>query len=323
MRADRLINILMLLQNHPRLTCEALAAELEVSVRTIYRDLEALSMAGIPLYTERGPGGGVSLVEAYRTNLTGLSPQEARALFMLGVPAPLAELGVDQELKTALWKLAAALPDARRQEESQARQRVHLDSSAWFHSFEPLPALKTLYQALWQDRRVRATLRLAFDARVELVLEPYGLVAKAQAWYLVSRHDGRMRVDPAARLLQAEILPETFSRDPDFNLAAFWEAYRREFERDQPLYPVRLRVHPELFASPGSGFARWSRPGAAPAEVDAHGWYVLNLDFESLYAARKELLAYGCAVEVLEPVQLRRSMQDFGRQIAGVYERSL
>jgi predicted DNA-binding transcriptional regulator YafY len=320
MRADRLVNLLMLLQTHPRLTCETLSVELEVSVRTIYRDLDALSQAGIPLYTERGPGGGVSLVEAYRTNLTGLSPQEARALFMLGVPAPLADLGVDQELKTALWKLAAALPDTRRQEESQARQRVHLDSTPWSHSRMPLPGLPALYEALWGDRRVRAALRLDFEARVTLELEPYGLVAKAQTWYLVARQGGRMRVDPAALFLQVEVLPETFTRPPDFDLAAFWEAYCREVEGVQPHYPVRLRVHPELFHHPLSGFSRHEDRGTQPAARDPHGWYLLELDFESLYAARKELLAYGGAVEVLAPVQLRRCMADFGIQIAGVYE---
>jgi predicted DNA-binding transcriptional regulator YafY len=141
MRADRLISLLMFLQTRGRMTAQELAKELEVSERTVYRDIKALSTAGVPIYTMRGPGGGCALLDSYRTDLTGLTDDEVRALFMLSIPAPLAELGVSQELEAALLKLSAALPAARRYEENRVRQRILLDSIPWFHPHEPVPHL--------------------------------------------------------------------------------------------------------------------------------------------------------------------------------------
>ena len=143
MRADRLLSLLMLLQARGRMTAQELAAELEVSERTIYRDINALSASGVPVYAESGPGGGCALLDSYRTNLTGLTADEARALFMLNIPAALDQLGVTQELKAALLKLSAALPEARRRDEERIRQRIHLDSTWWFQAEEPLPHLQT------------------------------------------------------------------------------------------------------------------------------------------------------------------------------------
>src|SRR5512147_2861952 len=153
MRADRLLSLLMLLQARGRMTAQELARELEVSERTIYRDINALSASGVPVYAESGPGGGCALLDSYRTNLTGLTADEARALFMLSIPAPLDQLGVGQELRAALLKLSAALPSSRRPDEERARQRIHIDSLAWFQGEDPVPHLHTLQQAVWQDRR--------------------------------------------------------------------------------------------------------------------------------------------------------------------------
>ncbi|RPH59405.1 MAG: HTH domain-containing protein, partial [Chloroflexi bacterium] len=152
MRADRLLALLMLLQTRGTLTAQALAAELEVTERTIYRDVTALSAAGVPVYTERGPGGGIALVESYQTDLTGLRPEEAQALSMLAIPEPLVRLGVGTELKAALLKLSAAIPAAAREKQAQARQRIHLDAAWWFQPEEPTPHLPALQQAVWQDR---------------------------------------------------------------------------------------------------------------------------------------------------------------------------
>jgi predicted DNA-binding transcriptional regulator YafY len=173
----------MLLQTRGRMTARDLATELEVTERTIYRDLTALSAAGVPVYAERGPGGGVALVEEYRTTLTGLTPDEARALFMMSVPAPLTQLGVGQEFKAALLKLSASLPDSRRAEQGRARQRILLDSAWWFQSGEDVPCLQTVQQALWADRPLRLQVRWDFfDTQFEQEAEPYGLVAKASVW---------------------------------------------------------------------------------------------------------------------------------------------
>jgi predicted DNA-binding transcriptional regulator YafY len=219
MRADRLLSLLMLLQTHGRMTAQNLATELEVTERTIYRDLTALSTAGVPVYTERGPGGGVELVEEYRITLTGLTPEETRALFMVSVPAPLNKLGVGQEFKSALLKLSASLPDSRRFEQSRVRQRILLDSTWWFQSGEDVPSLQTVQQALWQDRRLWLQLRWDFfDTQIEEVAEPYGLVAKASVWYLVYGRAGNTQVTRLSQVLAAEILPATFLRPADFDL---------------------------------------------------------------------------------------------------------
>ncbi|HEX2910651.1 MAG TPA: HTH domain-containing protein [Chloroflexia bacterium] len=186
MRADRLIALLMLLQSHGSMTAQALAETLEVSERTIYRDINALGIAGIPVMTERGPGGGCSLLDSYRTNLTGLTEEETRALFMLNLPAPLSQLGVAPELKSALLKLSAALPVTRRSAEERVRQRIHLDATWWFQPEEPLPCLTKLYQAIWEDALVYVKYRVRFEPRgeveIEQLVEPYGLVAKASVW---------------------------------------------------------------------------------------------------------------------------------------------
>src|SRR5512147_1801731 len=202
MRADRLLSLLMLLQARGRMTAQELAQELEVSERTIYRDINALSASGVPIYAESGPGGGCALLDSYRTNLTGLTADEARALFMLSIPAPLDQLGVTQELKTALLKLSAALPEARRHDEARIRQRIHLDSLGWFQEAGAEPHLQTLYRAVWEDRKVAVTLRLEFGAflqtQIEQVIAPYGLVAKAGVWHIVAAVDDRLRVYRAA-----------------------------------------------------------------------------------------------------------------------------
>ena len=172
MRADRLLSILLLLQGRGRMTAEELAEELEVSVRTIYRDIDALSAAGVPVYTDRGPGGGCSLLESYRTNLTGLTQSEVQALFMLSIPSPLVDLGVSQELRMALLKLSAALPKAAQRAEERARSRIHLDSTWWFQSGEPVPHLPTIQEALWTDRKLVVRYRLPFASQVERRVDP-------------------------------------------------------------------------------------------------------------------------------------------------------
>jgi predicted DNA-binding transcriptional regulator YafY len=330
MRADRLLSILMLLQSRGQMTAGALAGELEVSERTIYRDLDALSAAGVPVYAERGPGGGCALLDSYRTTLTGLTQEEVRALFMLSVPAPLAELGVDQELKMALLKLSAALPATRRGDEARARQRIHLDSSGWFESREPVPHLQTLQRAVWEDRKLRLAYRLRFEARAEWLVAPYGLVAKANVWHLVCAREGHLRVYRVSQVVEAVIAEESFERPADFDLAAFWQAWCAEVEENRPNYPVVVRVAPDLvpwlpsyFGAPiREEIARCQReraPDAAGDSPDGEGWIRVTLPFESLHEARERLLGFGGAVEVLAPQALRQGMVDFARQVVARY----
>jgi predicted DNA-binding transcriptional regulator YafY len=316
MRADRLLSLLMLLQTRGIQTAQSLAAELEVTERTIYRDVTALSAAGIPVYTERGPGGGISLVEDYRTNLTGLNADEVRALFMLSIPAPLDQLGVGNELRMALLKLSAALPNSRRADESTARQRIHLDAAGWFQSEEPTPHLKTIQSALWSDRSLDISYHSDFAAEIEMLIAPYGLVAKSSIWYLVGARDDHIRVLRVSRVRQARLREERFERPPVFDLPGFWKSWCDEFESSRLKIPVTLRVSPSL-----AKILAENRPETltSPPAIEPDGWQTITLTFESLEAARTRILGYGGAVEVLEPLALRRSVQDFAYQISSRY----
>lgn len=319
MRADRLISLLMLLQLRGRLTAQELADELEVSIRTIYRDLEALDATGVPVFTERGPGGGCGLIEAYRTSLTGLNTEEVQALFMLSIPPALLQLGVGSELRAAFLKLAAALPDSRRHEEDRTRQRIHIDSTAWFHTERPVPCLRSLYQAIWGDELVRVRLRLPFAAQAVLEVAPHGLVAKADTWHLVSQQLGRWRVDPVADILEVVHTGQKFQRVVDFFLPEFWEAYCRDIEADRARLRVSVRVKPELLAFLPQLLADADHSAAETYPVDDTGWCYVDIIFENLINARSQLLAYGGSVEVLAPHQLRLSLQDYATQIVNLY----
>ena len=318
MRADRLLSLLMLLQARGRMTAKALSEEVQVSERTIYRDMEALSIVGVPLYAEAGPEGGFALLDSYRTTLTGLTEGEVRALFMLSIPAPLAELGVSQELRSALLKLSAALPDARRHDEEQVRQRFHLDSSWWHQNQDAVPHLQTVHQAMWQDRRLHLTYRPIPTVEIEQCVDPYGLVAKAGIWYLVCAREGRVRAHRVAALLDVRMSEATFERPADFDLAAFWQTWCAEREQRYTAYPVTVRVAPNFVPVLPVYFdsIRDEIERAVPA---GDGWLTLELAFESLIAARDRLLSFGRGVEVIRPLALRKSIQDYAEQIVALY----
>jgi len=319
MRADRLLALLLLLQSRGRITASELATELEVSARTIFRDLVALSTAGVPVYCERGPGGGVALVEEYRTTLTGLTPDEARALFALSVLAPLDQLGMGQSLKSAFLKLSAALPYSRRSDELHIRQRIHIDSTGWHETQPTIPCLGTIQQALWQDNLLHIQYRSLQNAVIEQVVAPYGLVAKVNLWHLIYGWQGSMRVLRVSAITQAEMLAETFSRPVDFHLAAFWESWCAANEA-QPAYIARVRVSPELL--PNLSYfldERFRHLRTTDRCTDPDGWTSLDLPFESFHSARTRLLGLGRAVEVLEPEPLRKSILDFAAQIIDLY----
>ncbi|MBN1888649.1 MAG: WYL domain-containing protein [Thermoflexales bacterium] len=324
MRADRLLSLLMLLQARGQMTAQELAGQLEVSVRTIYRDIEALSTAGVPVYAERGPGGGCSLIDGYRTSLTGLDASEVRALFMLSIPASLDELGAGRELKSALLKLAAALPAARHQDEERVRQRIYLDWSVEGQTKEPVPHLQTMQQAVWEDR----VLHLAYHLQIgphalsfKRQVDPYGLVARAGIWHLVCAGDGRMRVYRVSRVLDARITDERFERPADFDLVAFWKAWRAGQAENRLPYLVEARVSPQLVPLLplylGESIHKVIAQAGSP---DAEGWVTLTLAFDSLEHARERLLEMGGAIQVMEPEALRNSVIDFAAQITALYK---
>lgn len=245
MRADRLLSILMLLQTKGRMTAHDLAEQLEVSERTIYRDLEALSMAGVPVYTERGPGGGCALVDGYQTRLTGLTETEVQALFLLNIAGPLADLGLGRALDDAMLKLTAALPQSSREHADFVRQRFHLDTTWWYHTDEPTSCLQILQEALWRDRKLLLFYHEDDGAWSERLAEPYGLVSKAGVWYLIASCHDEKCVFRVTRIHQATLSDESFMRQQDFELASYWSDYCAHIETNRPNYATSLRLAPD------------------------------------------------------------------------------
>jgi predicted DNA-binding transcriptional regulator YafY len=310
----------MLLQIRGKMSALMLAEELEVSERTVYRDMDALAMAGVPVYAERGPGGGISLLEDYTTRLNGLSTAEARALFMLSIPGPLQQLGIGAEMKAALLKLSAALPETLRSEQEAARQRIHLDANAWGQAGEAPPQLAVLQRALWQDRRVEILIHTVFGVQIELVVDPLGLVSKASDWHLVARRETGLRVFRIADLLHARQLDEPFTRPVEFSLSAFWEAYCSQVEAERGLYWVQMRISAglahELPLRLGER-AVGVLENAGPA--DEVGWRMVRMPFDSLEQARDKIFSFGGAAQVLGPQALVYSLIDYAEQIRKVY----
>jgi predicted DNA-binding transcriptional regulator YafY len=321
MRADRLISILMLLQSRGRMTARQLAEELEVSERTIYRDVEALSLSGVPIYAEHGPGGGLALLDSYRTTLTGLNKEELRALFMMfSTPGPLDKLGVRLELQSAMLKLSAALPNDSRGDEEKVRQRFYLDWSWWFHNQEPVPHLGTIHQAVWEDRRLRLYYRNFLSLPTEVEVEPYALVAKAGIWHLVGSVEGALHVFNISWLTNVEVRDGTFTRPENFDLAAFWQRWCSEYEKNKHAFMATLRISPALVRILPLYFGRQISDLVQQAgPPDSEGWISLTLSFESLEAARERILNFGSAAEVLEPLALRCSVLDYAEQIVNYY----
>ena len=229
MRASRLLSLLLLLQTRGRLTAAELAQEPEVSIRTVYRDVEALGAAGVPLYADRGPTGGYQLLDGYRTRLTGLTGDEAAALALAGIPGPAAELGLGALLAAAQLQVQATLPAGLRERIAQLGERFLLDAPGWSHIGEETPHLAEVAEAVWQQRAIRVRYQRWNGSVGEATLEPLGIVLKAGIWYLVAQGRGKARTYRVSRLLELTMLDDGFARPADFNLAAFWRTFAERF----------------------------------------------------------------------------------------------
>jgi predicted DNA-binding transcriptional regulator YafY len=310
MRADRLLSILLLLQLHARLTARVLAKRLEVSERTILRDMEALGTAGVPVVADRGAGGGWRLVDGYKTNVSGLNEAEIQALFATRPSKLLADLRLDKASDAALVKLLSVLPAVNRRGAELAWQRIHIDVSGWNRSRDPVPHLPLLQQALWRDRRVRIVYEREGCASSERVLDPLGLVAKGAVWYLVGAIDGDVRSYRVSRIRDAAILDESFTRPPDFDLAAFWQRSAETFRERLPRFHVVARVRAAALPL----LQMMMRFGAIDEIRDDR----VTMHFDSEEVARITLLGFGTRVEVIEPESLRIAIAVEAREIAGV-----
>jgi predicted DNA-binding transcriptional regulator YafY len=334
-RADRLIHLVLLLQARGRMTARDLARELEISVRTVYRDLEALSAAGVPVLAESGPGGGCQLIDGYRFALRGLRPAEAEALLILGVPAALRDLGLDSAAGAALRhiRVASGLPD--RPEDDQAL--VHLDMPRWFHRGEDVPHLQTLAEAVRQRRCVAlehqpassrpAASRPGADGQAGRharppVVHPLGLVNKAGTWYLVASRDGRdaPAVFRVSRVSSARLLDQPVRRPAGFELAGFWERWSVDFAASRPRLAVRVRAAPAALALLPEVFGDSVHDAlAAAGPPDRAGWQAVTLSFDHTLAAAHRLAGFGGLIEVLSPASVREQLLVTAREILSRY----
>ncbi|KUO13220.1 helix-turn-helix transcriptional regulator [Streptomyces sp. DSM 15324] len=323
MRAARLIKMVLLLQSRPAMTGAELARELEVSERTVTRDAQALSEAGVPVYAERGRAGGYRLVGGYRTGLTGLARSEAEALFLSGVPGALREMGLEDAASAARLKVSAALLPSLRDAPKAAAQRFHLDAPAWFREPETPGALAALAEAVWDDRCVRARYRRG-EAEAERELEPYGLVLKAGVWYLCARVAGTFRTYRIDRFVGVEGLKDRFIRDEDFDLPGFWGEQAERFARSI----LRAEVVVRLSQAGLRALAHAVDPVAArgalatAGEPDARGWVTLTLRVESEDVAHSQLTGLGAEAEVVSPESLRRRFAEDAGRLAELYRRA-
>ncbi|WP_103531078.1 YafY family protein [Streptomyces sp. SM11] len=328
MRAARLIKMVLLLQARPAMTAAELAAELEVSERTVTRDAQALSDAGVPVYAERGRAGGYRLVGGYRTRLTGLARDEAEALFLSGLPAALREMGLQDAASAARLKVSAALLPSLRDASSSAARRFHLDAPSWYHEPETPKLLPAIADAVWDDRLLRARYRRgggreAGDEGTEVARElaPYGLVLKAGVWYLCARAGDDFRVYRIDRFTAVEAAEERFERDETFDLPGFWEERAAGFARSLLRTEVTVRV-----SGRGARMLAYTvdRAAAAAALADTSepgpdGWRTLTLPVESLDVAYGQLLALGPELEVLAPGSLRARFADAAERLREMY----
>lgn len=320
MRAARLISLVLLLQNRESMTAGELARELEVSERTIQRDVLALNAAGVPIYADRGRTGGYRLLGGYRTRLTGLTRSEAEALFLAGVPGPASDMGLADAVASAELKLLAALPPALRDAPARTNQRFHLDVPGWFSHAGPPRHLAELARAVWQDRMVELRYRRG-DREVTRVVAPYGLVLKNGVWYLVGQVGAKHRTYRVDRVVAVTVSDETFDRDDGFDLVGYWRAGAEEFLRRMLSDRVTIRVSPAglrmLRHVVEAPFA-YDEAVAAGAP-DEQGWLVTRLPVESVDVAYDVLLQLGPEVEVLEPPVLRARMATAAERLARAY----
>ncbi|MFF3336838.1 helix-turn-helix transcriptional regulator [Streptomyces sp. NPDC002888] len=319
MRADRLLALLLLLQNRGRMTAPELAAQLEVSVRTVYRDIEALGASGVPVLTDRGPAGGYRLMDGYRTRLTGLTDAEATSLFLAGAPGPARELGLGAVLTTAQLKLQAALPAELAQQARRVQDCFHLDAPAWFRDADPVPHLETIARAVWDQRPLRAHYR-RWRGEVHRELHPLGIVLKSGIWYLVAAVDEAVRTYRISRFLTVDTTDARFERPAGFDLAAYWEASSRRLEAALRQETAHLRISPRAqrllpmqFGAPG---ARALESAGPP---DAEGWVTVEMAVEALSVAVSDLLRLGTEAEILGPPALRRAVADAVTVLADRY----
>jgi predicted DNA-binding transcriptional regulator YafY len=320
MRASRLLSIQMLLETRGRMSAPELAQALEVSVRTLYRDIDELTTAGVPVYAERGRAGGFQLLPGWKTTLTGLTSGEAEAVFLCGLAGPAADLGLGAQVRSAQLKLLSALPAQARGHAHRISSRLHLDPVEWYRESDDLPHLAAVAAAVWEERQL-AIVYESWTRTARQVVHPLGLVLKGGTWYLVAAREAKARTFRISNIRNAEALDAACVRPPRFDLARYWADSVRRFEADlntaQATVAVTARGLAELRhlnAAVGQALRAVSAPPRGE-RVQA------RIPIESIPQAAGVLLRLAPEVEVLKPAELRRALLERARGAAALYAR--
>ncbi len=314
MRSDRLVSLLLLLQSRNPQCARELARSLEVSSRTIYRDVDALSAAGVPIYAERCSNGGIALADGYRRTLAQFSTEELQALFVSAAD-PLADLGVTGH-HLALSKLAGGLSDAQQRTAQEAGSRVLIDHRRWYRAEQPTPLLAVLRRAVWSDRRLELDYRDRSGKSTQRTIDPFALVSKAGVWYLIARKsDGEMRTFRAERIAGAREIDERFERPADFDLDAYWRSSMEAVVRPVERCEVLMRVRTDVAAA----IASWWDSDMVREEPEGT---LLRVRFPGKDAALFQAMAWGDRVDVIEPAELRDRIVERARAILAAYAAS-
>ena len=319
MRASRLLSLLMLLQSRGRVSAQALAQALEVSVRTIHRDVDELSAAGVPIWADRGRLGGFQLQPGWRTRVDGLTAPEAQAMFLGGLPGPAAELGLGEAMASAQLKLLAALPEGWREDARRVSARFHLDPIDWYRGPSATDHLPAIAQAVWSERRLSMRYE-SWKGEVRRSVDPLGLVLKAGVWYLAARVGNGVRTYRLSNILELDVGDESFERPTDFDLAAWWLAATRRFEKELTVDTAQLRVSTagmKALRDLGAAVAQAAEASASPA--DEAGWRRVTIPIESVAHAAQQVLRLGAQAEVLKPAALRRELLERIEAVAAIY----
>jgi predicted DNA-binding transcriptional regulator YafY len=322
MRASRLLSLMMLLQVRGKTSAAVLARELEVSVRTIHRDVDALSLAGIPLHSETGRNGGIVLATTFRTRLTGLTSAEAEALPLAGLAFAARDLGVGADAAAAELKLLASLPPDSSANARRIATRFHLDPVPWYHLPESLGVLPRLALAVWRDRRVRVEYE-SWEGQSTARLEPLGLVQKGGLWYLVARSRAEPRTFRVASIRELDVLDESFQRPRNFDLARWWNRSAAEFERRLTPERATIRISEE-----GRRILRAVSPAAAQVVGETQqptttpGWVEARMPIEQGVQAARQLLRLGAEVQIVAPATLRTALLTEARAVIDRHRRA-
>lgn len=316
MRADRLLSILLLLQNRGKMTSRELAQRLEVSERTVYRDMEALCASGIPIISERGREGGWMLTEGYRTSLTGMKPLEIGSLLLSADSSILKDLGIQDDFSTAVLKLEAASSTRSNNPVSYLSERIHIDGASWHPSDETYPFLSVLQEALWENRKVKITY-LRNNEKKERMIEPLGLVAKRGVWYVAARSEGDMRTFRVSRLTEAEATNDFFERPDAFNLKNYWEESTAAFKAALPKYAVKLMVKENILKELQR--ERYVSITFTEPTTDAE-WVNIEAEFNTVESACRIILSFTPSIIVVAPVELLEMVKSSVKKMLTIYE---